>query len=802
MRPADSTERYPAARWAEGLRRSALGLASALIIGRACWPGEVEDEVASGQGMGFVVLMLFAGLLGVFSMLLDRRLTVRLAWADAAVVGLFALLAASAGHAADRRLAINLAWQLVAVGLAFLLVRWLTRGVREQAALATLLVGTATALSAYGLYQVSVLHPEIEQEYRKNPVAARQAAGVGDDESARRQFEDRLLGSKEPTATFALTNSLAGFLVGPGLMVIAALVGLRRPGFPRTSRVSLFLLVATLATILACFLLTKSRSGYIGFALGLVTLIFALGARLPRRAWLGPGLGLCVLLAALAAIGVATRQLDRWVLIDAGKSLRFRSEYWIGTLRMLRDQSPWWWLDTAGWWGVGLGNFAGPYLRYKLPEASEGIRDPHNLLLEVWATAGLVALVVLVCAIVLGLRGLFGRPTRTAEDPGEATAPADPARWLVVWAGLGGWILAMLIRPDLSPFADSANPFEGDWMRWAVLLGGGIFGAAAFGRVAPAPLMLRAGLAAGFVALLVNLLAAGGIAFPPIALMLWIGLALGLNLRNDQGCGVLRSWDGWWPAFAAGALWAALAGVFAGTMLPYFRAQEKIREAGRAAAQARRVYREALREQPASAGPLDRARGAFEKAEPLYQAAAQRYRAATQIDPDARQPWLLWAGLDLEGWRARGAVTDPSDLIWHRVDSELRQAATPPRDPGNLQVHVTRARLADQLLTITDWPEVERERLMKDRADAAELACHAHPTSATLHDRLAHALAALGHWAPAVAAGRRAIELDGITPHADKKLPDADRDQLVHDLEAWQRAASAPRPESNAGSRP
>jgi hypothetical protein len=235
------------------------------------------------------------------------------------------------------------------------------------------------------------------------------------------------------------------------------------------------------------------------------------------------------------------------------------------------------------------------------------------------------------------------------------------------------------------------------------------------------------------VALLVNLLAAGGIGFPPIALGLWVGLGLGLNLRSDRNCGVLRTWTGWGPAFATGALWAALAGMFAGTMLPFFRAQERIAEAGRATTEARRVYRAELSRIPASVAPLDRSRRAFEKAQPLYLAAAERYKAATQLDPDARQPWLLWAELDLEGWRARGSVTDTTDLIWHRIDSQLLQATTPPRDPGSLPVHVTRARLADQLLALPTWPEVERQRLIKDRADATERACRAHPTSAALH---------------------------------------------------------------------
>ncbi len=40
------------------------------------------------------------------------------------------------------------------------------------------------------------------------------------------------------------------------------------------------------------------------------------------------------------------------------------------------------------WLGCGPGNFQDFYTQYKLPEASEEIADPHNFLLEIWATAG------------------------------------------------------------------------------------------------------------------------------------------------------------------------------------------------------------------------------------------------------------------------------------------------------------------------------------------------------------------------------------------------------------------------------
>ncbi len=84
---------------------------------------------------------------------------------------LIVLVAASASHAVDRRPAINLAWEWVALGLIYLLLRNLPRTRDESSALAGILVATAFAVSAYGLYQVKVELPLLQAEYLRNPAA-------------------------------------------------------------------------------------------------------------------------------------------------------------------------------------------------------------------------------------------------------------------------------------------------------------------------------------------------------------------------------------------------------------------------------------------------------------------------------------------------------------------------------------------------------------------------------------------------------------------------------------------------------
>ena len=69
----------------------------------------------------------------------------------------------------------------------------------------------------------------------------------------------------------------------------------------------------------------------------------------------------------------------------------YRWQYWQGAWGVITGGATGVWQAVSSpffWWGVGPGNFGGPYLKYKLPQASEEILDPHNLFLDVWAMAG------------------------------------------------------------------------------------------------------------------------------------------------------------------------------------------------------------------------------------------------------------------------------------------------------------------------------------------------------------------------------------------------------------------------------
>ena len=729
---------------AEGLRRAALALTAALIVARAYWPAEYRVEADSGSGLLWALAMMMVAAVAIVAMWLEGGPRVRLAWADLGVVGLVTLVGLSASRAASRRIAINFAWEWVGVGIAYLLIRNLPRSRGESRAVASALVLTAVTLAIYGLLQIGFEHPELRDAYRKDPRATLAQMGadpnLAADDPERRRLEDRLLGSREPNATFALANTLAGVLVGPSVVLLALVQGLMARRDART-RLPLSLAALPLIVLLAVLLLTKSRSAYLGLAVAMLVLALRARKRVSPRAIVLGSFGLALALGALIAAGVAAGQLDRQVVTEATKSLTYRVEYWRGAWGVIGDGPGRWWS------GVGPGNFSNSYLKHKLPQSSEEIADPHNLILDVWATAGLPAVLALLLALGAGLRSLLAPPRHELNDANNAEQ--GPTTWLVVTAGLGGWVLVVALG--------RINPFQEDLQaRWAVLGVGWLASGMLLG-----PLLRRnpitspaAGL--GVLAIVVNLLAAGGIAFAPVSLMLFGLLGLGLNLREDRGVSRLRPVGGREFAFVLAALIAAAIGTFFGTVSPFWNARSAIESA-----------------EASLVGVIAEP----EKADAFYRQAV----AADRYGADAR---ILRANLEYREWQRRGRPAD--DLSWHRIDSGLRSALEPPLNPDNLMVHRLRARIAREYLDLPNLLPAERHRIQSDRLDACRKACDLYPTDASLRADLAEAYAGLDRFREATEEAREALALDEATPHVDRKLRAAVRERLKGSLAVWQ----------------
>ena len=771
----------------ERLRRVALGLTAMLFVVRAYFPSE---DAESGSGLIWVFAILATSAIAIFSFLFSGTTRLRWSWADAAVLALILLVGMSSSHAADRRPAITMAWEWAGLGLLYFLSRNLPRTRAESATMAGAVVATAVAVAAYGLYQIPVEFAQLRRMFLARPDFVMLQMGVAPGTPAADAFRNRLF-SQEPFSTFALPNSLAGFLVGPLALAFAvALENLKREG--RGSRFKALAFAAVPGLILlVCLMLTKSRSAQIGLLVALLVLAWRARRSVPRKVLAFSGLGLAGLVVGLVVAGVATRQLDIQVVTEAPKSLRYRWEYWRGTWGVITDApSPY--VSTGlgamstglteqdparssrtFWSGLGPSNFAMPYLRHKLPEASEEIQDPHNMLLETWATAGLFAMLALLAALGIGLRETLG-PPRIAEgdagEPGLDPVPrpgrdpgAPPARsgWLLVSAGLG-W-LAVWVMGKLNPM------IQADLLARWLILGAGwglavVLGAALWRR-RPIP---AAGLGVAVLALSINLIAAGGIGIPSVAMSLWVLLALGLNLRDDRDCGRLRVAGGLGPSVLLALAWAALAGTFFGAVVPAWKSDAALEEGN--ALMAMRP--------------------------PAYEPARAAYTRAVEADHYSVKPWLALADLEYQYWRSP-EVFKRKEPRWTKILILIDNALDPKwRNPNNLGVRRRQAAYARAILR--DLPEdakpIELIDLKGTIAKACRWCARIYPTSATIRAELAQASADIGMYPDAVREATTALLLDGRTPHDDKKLSRKLREYLRAQIPPWEEIAAAPPP--------
>ncbi len=527
----------------------------ALFVARPLIPS--ESAAAEGDGLPIVMLWLVLAVVWLLGVLGRPEFRVRFGWIDAAVLGLVALNVLSAVAGAVRgspRPAVNMLWEWVGLGLGYFLARQFLAAPRERRAAAAVMIALSTGLAGMGLYQYFVELPATRAAYVRDPEATLRDADLDDlaDPQQRRAFEDRL-NSPEPMATFALTNSLAGF-VAPWLVLTAGLGVLgwttggreaiqpaRRgaprlecvptPRFSRWSRAEVQVhsgLILAAVLVAGCLILTMSRSAYLATALGLALIGIWAGRRLWHHWRRLAAAGLVLL--ALVGVAVATRGVDASVFSQAAKSLGYRLHYWQATIQMIADHP---------WLGVGPGNFQAEYTRYKLPQAVEEVAEPHNFMLEIGATAGMPAAAMLLLALGAYAWRLF-RASLPSDDSSETPSPECPpvaSTWALV-GGASGVPLAMV----LGLLASVSPSLRG--LTIALLLAVMILFLLRrwVDQGWLAPLLLGVAV----VVLLVNLLAAGGIGFPGVSGTLWLLMALGLNATepgaNTQTPGRAKVW--------------------------------------------------------------------------------------------------------------------------------------------------------------------------------------------------------------------------------------------------------------------
>ena len=422
-------------------------------------------------------------------------------------------------------------WESTGTFITVFIIRKLMLKTRSMLPI-VLLLGIVVQMSGLGIYQHYVSYPEkralvnpiaqrweeLEQEIagategerirlqRKQSKLQKEMSdyGIPLDDKMRKGLLNRLNNSSEPTARFALANTLGGVLALAAVLMIGFL-------FELTIQRQLWLKIvaAGLMSILVlyCLLLTKSRTALLGMIAGISLLFLYKTVRSTRvqPKYILAGAFTSVLLAVLFLVAFMTGGLDIEVVTEAGKSFRYRIEYWIATWNMLCDHFL---------FGAGPGNFREVYLQYKLPESSEAILDPHNIWFDAWSQGGFVSLLGLLILSFCVIKKMFGVCLGDASGSScrDDTYVMASTRQLAT-----GTILVVLFSGILSS-PELALPIE-ELIGWGILIAAVAF---AWARIVkPAMLSLFLLLCAA-TALFLHLQGAGGYSMPFVIQLLLI----------------------------------------------------------------------------------------------------------------------------------------------------------------------------------------------------------------------------------------------------------------------------------------
>lgn len=724
-RAARGSQRMLAGRYQQ-LQGWLLAALVCLYAARTLWPSESVARLGDGLPLSILAVVLALSWLSIG--LLDRQLTVRWAPIDMAigllvVCNVLAALA-SAEHDAPRP-ALNMLWEWVSLGLLYFLARQLIDTAVERRAVVAVMIALAVGLAGYGLYQYFVSMPQTRVEFAADPDGLLRREGMWyPPGSVERELFEARLNSLEPLSTFALTNSLAGFLAA--WFVCGFAIALHSGKQPRTLAAA----AISLAVIGCCLLLTKSRSAYLATALGICGAALLL---LPRAARIR---GTYVAIGGAAAIGVLlvallTGGLDRQVLSEAPKSLGYRWQYWQATTQMIADHP---------WLGVGPGNFGDHYTRYKLATASEEITDPHNFLLELAATAGLPALLAMLLVMLFALGELFSasdeRQGATADLHGSADDEAKQRR-----QGATAGLSSSAARPILLGGAAAFGvAFALPWLTGAlieappdlftlllILVPSACIAWVWFPWITNGWLSRRATLLAG-LALLVNLLAAGGIAFPAVAGSFWLLLALSLDPARARRVELRQA--------SVFALWIACLGLLVACYSTGYR-------------------------------PVLSSQSEMTLSRLVPQRAAEHLQAAAEADRWASLPHMALAEYFFQRWQQ------------DHGDEHFAQFERAIDDATRLRPHQSSLwqRRGDGYLA--GFRESPQPRLIEAAVAAYERAVELYPHHARPRAKLAVALAAAGQLPEAREQAQHALDLDASMPHADQKLRPEQLQQLA-----------------------
>ncbi|HDZ69358.1 MAG TPA: O-antigen ligase domain-containing protein, partial [Phycisphaerales bacterium] len=281
------------------------------------------------------------------------------------------------------------------------------------------------------------------EQYEQAPQSILEPLGIQPGSFAQMLFEHRLY-SKGVRSFFTTSNSAGSFAMLASFAAIALfLEEFRNRKFCASGFRRIFTSGIAVAIVIFGLALTQSKgaiiASLIAAAMFIAYLLFGNWLKRHKKAILIAGL-LLVLAGGCLIVqyGLTHNRLP------GGNSMLVRWQYWQSTAKMYADHPL---------TGVGPGNFAASYTRYKPPEALETISDPHNFLLSILTQYGPLGLIGFLAIVFL--------PLRRAISPANRQSPianhSEPAftKLAVPFVIVISAVL-LLIRPLITPLTNGA----------------------------------------------------------------------------------------------------------------------------------------------------------------------------------------------------------------------------------------------------------------------------------------------------------------------------------------------------------
>jgi len=309
-------------------------------------------------------------------------------------LGLFCVAAVVAGFAAsDKRSAIT----AVAIFLAPPLAAILLVQILDSPSKIKLVLAIIAALGVVSTYQCAeqffVSNQVTIEQYEKSPQTFLEPLGIEPGTFQQFLFEHRLY-SKGVAGFFTTSNSTGSFSLMASFAAIALFIEKIKNRKSGASR-SIHILASGIAAALVIFglALTRSKGAIIGSLFAAAILI----ALLRFGKWINAHkktiLTVCVLLAITGLWAIVSYGLKHGKL-PGGSSMLVRWQYWQASAKMYADHPL---------TGVGPGNFALFYTRYKPAAALESVADPHNFPLSILTQYGTLGLIGFLAMIFIPL---------------------------------------------------------------------------------------------------------------------------------------------------------------------------------------------------------------------------------------------------------------------------------------------------------------------------------------------------------------------------------------------------------------